>query len=492
VCDVFDFPVRDEKDGILVDGMTVLQSLPSKKPDPYPFVPNSREILDSVLLKVRQEFTTCHPKLVAEWEDWATKEAPASDSVEQYLTRKPLHIPLGDLLFSDKPVDQTVIDANWDTSLTSAKLQRMRTTDCAQWTRWGFQREDHSVENFARVQLVEADGNTAVEVNALPEKPKFFRAWKRKQKKKADEVGEFHFVLGRLGGKININAPLTVEGQLIWLTNGSCRIYWKHKKKPEEFDLAEIDSTFQSGLAMGWYCYGRIVSPAGGNSVKGEILLEDKHGVPLVSQTWPPTSGHEEVDIPITVHVAPVSQEEIAITVAPVSQEDVPITDSSVTQEEIAITVAPVAQEEMSTTVAPVTQEEIAITVAPVSQEEMPITVAPVSQEDVPITVAPVSQEEIAITIAPVAQEEMSTTVAPVTQEEIAITVAPVAQEEMSITVAPVAQEEIPIPVAPVPQVRKKRKCSDKWEGYVESICGVLSNNILTTKRQRNKNVQKY
>jgi hypothetical protein len=433
VCDVFDFPVRDEKDGILVDGMTVLQSLPSKKPDPYPFVPNSREILDSVLLKVRQEFTTCHPKLVAEWEDWATKEAPASDSVEQYLTRKPLHIPLGDLLFSDKPVDQTVIDANWDTSLTSAKLQRMRTTDCAQWTRWGFQREDHSVENFARVQLVEADGNnTAVEVNALPEKPKFFRAWKRKQKKKADEVGEFHFVLGRLGGKININAPLTVEGQLIWLTNGSCRIYWKHKKKPEEFDLAEIDSTFQSGLAMGWYCYGRIVSPAGGNSVKGEILLEDKHGVPLVSQTWPPTSGHEEVDIPITVHVAPVSQEDV------------------------------------------------------------PITVAPVSQEDVPITVAPVTQEEIAITIAPVAQEEMSTTVAPVTQEEIAITVAPVAQEEMSITVAPVAQAEIPITVAPVPQVRKKRKCSDKWEGYVESICGVLSNNILTTKRQRNKNVQKY
>ena len=64
-----------------------------------------------------------------------------SDSVEEYILTQPLHCPLGAILFGDVPVDVTPVPIN--PSGIAADLQRMRTTDCVDWTRWQFERTDH-------------------------------------------------------------------------------------------------------------------------------------------------------------------------------------------------------------------------------------------------------------------------------------------------------------------------------------------------------------
>ena len=89
-CDVFDYPMKNVDEGIMVDGMTILTSLPTQQPAPFPFVKGSREVLDTLILKVRSEFQRCHPNVVKAWTDWAEKEAPVSDSVEEYIAKKPL------------------------------------------------------------------------------------------------------------------------------------------------------------------------------------------------------------------------------------------------------------------------------------------------------------------------------------------------------------------------------------------------------------------
>ena len=212
-CDVFDYPMRDPANGIPVDGMTVLTSLPKEMPKPFPFVKGSRELLDNVLLKVRQDWQHCHPKCVEEWEKWARDEAPASDNVDEYLLKKPLHIPLGEVLFNGAPIDTTPV-AEWDNNSIADNIQRMRTTDCVKWSRWGHKREDHCPENFARVEIVTNEAGVDVEVNALPERVQYFRQWKKKKQLKLDEKGDFKFVLCRQDRK-NINSAMKRQGQLI-------------------------------------------------------------------------------------------------------------------------------------------------------------------------------------------------------------------------------------------------------------------------------------
>jgi len=113
-CDIFDYPQKNVDKNIMVDGMTVLNSLPAQKPPPYPFVKGGREVLDAVIVKVRGEFQRCHPAVVQEWTDWAKDCAPASDSVEEHLAKKPLHCPLGDILFGGDPVDPTPVAGDRD------------------------------------------------------------------------------------------------------------------------------------------------------------------------------------------------------------------------------------------------------------------------------------------------------------------------------------------------------------------------------------------
>lgn len=106
--------IQDIDNGILVDGMILLTSLPTKKPYPMPFLSDSREVLDKVLLKVRQEFQRCHSHVVQEWSEWAKDCAPTNDSVEDYVQKNGMHIPLGNILFSDEPMDRSVVAEDRD------------------------------------------------------------------------------------------------------------------------------------------------------------------------------------------------------------------------------------------------------------------------------------------------------------------------------------------------------------------------------------------
>jgi hypothetical protein len=288
VCDVFDYPMRDLKNGIPVDGMTVLSSLPTIDPKPYPFVKGSREILDSVVLKMRQEYQQCHPKIVEQWVAWAEHEAPSSDNVEEYLIKNPLHIPLGNVLFSSAPIDTSSVRP-WDKNSVGDNIQRMRTTDCVKWSRWNHTREDHCPENFARVELA-VDANGVVrEVNALPSKVKCFRQWKIRKNVKPDEIGDYKFVLSREDRK-DIKTPLTSQGQLIGLVTGGQRVYWKHKRNYEDFPPScDEDKSFGALMNVGWFAYGRIVAPPDGRGQTGAIQFTDENGIPL-QQNIPSTS----------------------------------------------------------------------------------------------------------------------------------------------------------------------------------------------------------
>jgi hypothetical protein len=154
--DVFPFPMKNVDEGIMVDGMCILKSLPSEQPQPYPFVQGSRGVLDNVVYKVESNYTRNHPNIVKQWKEWARDVAPQSDSVEEYVRDHPLNVPLGDILFSGAPVDTTPVRPLEES--TFHELKRMRTTDCVQWSRWGFRREDHSTENFARVERCYING----------------------------------------------------------------------------------------------------------------------------------------------------------------------------------------------------------------------------------------------------------------------------------------------------------------------------------------------
>jgi hypothetical protein len=255
-CDVFDYPMKDVKSGIHVDGMHILRDLPSEQPKPYQYVQGGREQLDNLLVKIKQEFSQTHSEIVKQWHEWAEHEAPSSDSVEDYLRDKPLHVPLGDILFSDKPIDTAVVEP-WGTGGVMAKLQCMRTTDCVKWARWGHKRDDHSVENFARVEY-SGDGAERLLQNALPEKEHVFRRWKARQKLQDDEVGDFHFVLGRKD-KRSLSSPFEREGQMVSLVNGGHRVYWRGGRK-EHFIAKDKDTGFHALRLLGFYCYGHLVS----------------------------------------------------------------------------------------------------------------------------------------------------------------------------------------------------------------------------------------
>jgi len=177
--------------------------------------------------------------------------------VEEYILTQPLHCPLGAILFGDVPVDVTPVPIN--PSGIAADLQRMRTTDCVDWTRWQFERPDH-LESCARVQYGPPNpaGHRVLE-NALPGRAQLYRQWKKKTVTKPDESGDYKFLLGRSNRK-NVTSPLTAEGQVTQLSNGGWRVYWKNKRSSEEFSAADPDTMFEANMALGWFFYGRMVA----------------------------------------------------------------------------------------------------------------------------------------------------------------------------------------------------------------------------------------
>ena len=327
-CDVFDYPMRDLKKGIPVDGMTVLASLPTELPKPYPFLKGGREVLDNVLLKVRKEFQSTQPLLAKEWSDWAKNEAPASDNVDEYLLRKPLHVPLGNILFSGLPIDAAPV-AEWNNDSIADNIQRMRTTDCVKWSRWNHQREDHCPEDFARVEYGQNAEMERVLVNALPEKVKYYRQWKVRKNIKDDEKGEYKFVLCR-EDRQNINSALTIEGQVIELANGGHRVYWKNKRKAEDFPVDGEDKSFSSMIDIGWFAYGKVVPPEDGRGRIGVVKLTNADGVPL-----PQVLAAPQTDNPIIIATANTDVVVTEVVVQRRDENDVAEVENSTQQQEV-------------------------------------------------------------------------------------------------------------------------------------------------------------
>ena len=78
--------------------MCLLKRLPSRLPEPSPFLPGSRDDLEKTLRCVNQTFTvSAGDTTIHQWQKWASEIAPSDDSVVNYLTRlgtNAFHIPL--------------------------------------------------------------------------------------------------------------------------------------------------------------------------------------------------------------------------------------------------------------------------------------------------------------------------------------------------------------------------------------------------------------
>ena len=289
VVDVFDYPMRDVRRGIMVDGMRILDSLPFELPSPYSFSEGSREVLDNVMIKVRTDFHQKHSVALDEWNAWARDEAPAVDTVEEYVQQHPLNIPLGDILFSGEPIDQTEVHLPNDGRNICSDLTRMRTTDCVKWSRWGFKRDDYHSENFARVERCTINGDV-VERSALPAQVNIFRKWKRRKKLSPDEVGKFKFVLGRSIPN-DMSSSFTRQGQVVSIRNGGHRIYWKNKRGGEFYPDNPPDKSFERKLDGGWIAFGEIDSPPDGVGNQGVVLLRDIADVSTRAQSISSNNG---------------------------------------------------------------------------------------------------------------------------------------------------------------------------------------------------------
>jgi hypothetical protein len=264
--EVFDFPMKEPEKGIMVDGMTILTSLPSTKPEPFPFVADSRELLDDVLYKVETKFTRNHSTVVDAWKEWAATVAPKNNDVIEYVRDHPLHFPLGNILFSDEPMDVSPVQLPADSAF--ANLERMRSTDCVRWSRWGISRDDTDLENVARIERVMVNG-VEVERNALPAAQQIWRRWKKRKAIKADETGDFAFILAQSGRTGENRSPFTVEGQLIKLRTGGKRAYWRNKRSTTfygEDDLGD-NKSFEYYVAEGSLRLGAVTTQPVPNNI---------------------------------------------------------------------------------------------------------------------------------------------------------------------------------------------------------------------------------
>ena len=165
--DVFWFPQKDEASGIDVDGMYILQQLPTQLPKPMPFVENSLYDLEEICKEIQVKFGVNYGKTVTAWEEFA-KSAPNTNDVDSYVREHPLHIPFADILFGGAPVDTTPIVLHQQE--VEDNMKRVRCTDCVQWSRRGVHRRANDAENYGRLETVYDQDGEAIMINAMPRK----------------------------------------------------------------------------------------------------------------------------------------------------------------------------------------------------------------------------------------------------------------------------------------------------------------------------------
>ena len=128
-------------------GMYLLQSIPTGEIKPEAFIEKSRAELDRIVSRVQHQFTPGHNRvgvpptannlchgdaIVAEWIDFATNIAPASDDADEYCTLIPLYIPLLHELFT---CDNVVIPRHLATQCKIPSIPQVRALDSVNWGR---------------------------------------------------------------------------------------------------------------------------------------------------------------------------------------------------------------------------------------------------------------------------------------------------------------------------------------------------------------------
>ena len=164
--DVFWFPQKNEADGVEVDGMYLLQSLPNHFPDPNPFPDNSLYQLQELLPKIHSKFVVNNKTVVDQWFEFANS-APQTNDVRKHVLDNPLHYPLGTHLFSDVPLDATPIAESQN---VEDDIKRVRCTDCVQWSRRGVHRPAAHSENCPRLETAYDAAGNPIMIDAMPKK----------------------------------------------------------------------------------------------------------------------------------------------------------------------------------------------------------------------------------------------------------------------------------------------------------------------------------
>jgi hypothetical protein len=127
------FPEAEPEKGI-VEGAYVLQSLPETGPVPDAFVPESRAVLEKVVVGMKEMYR-CDRAVVDEWVDFASRIAPQSDDVNEYVAEVGLHVPFADVLFCGGALDANKIAiAKVAPQKMSARSRRAIAVDSVSWS----------------------------------------------------------------------------------------------------------------------------------------------------------------------------------------------------------------------------------------------------------------------------------------------------------------------------------------------------------------------
>ena len=179
-CHVKWFPEAEEASGV-VEGMYILNKFPTDPIQAEAFLPNSKELLDSVYSKVSSHYTPepdifhrplqqrtmqqaadvgeedkmlYGDKIVAEWLNFLENIAPRSNHVNEYCEEHPLHVPLRGTLFST-PLNRENITPRVNNKIVEAI--QTQTLDSVMWSRRGASRTKNHLANKQARALLEPE-----------------------------------------------------------------------------------------------------------------------------------------------------------------------------------------------------------------------------------------------------------------------------------------------------------------------------------------------
>ena len=138
-------------------GKYLLRSLPRGKVPGAPFIPGSREAIESAVRSITNIFDNIkYPGQSTKYNEWLSK-MPRNDNVHDHISLNGLFVPFEKRLFGDDinrlindPNDQ-LIDAPMDAFDCAKLIPTVRTTDCVLWS--GRDGDEGKASNYAREDI---------------------------------------------------------------------------------------------------------------------------------------------------------------------------------------------------------------------------------------------------------------------------------------------------------------------------------------------------